>query len=140
MKLSTADETWRLLLECYLAQRPRVPAVAHQYNLSPVQVHVLSLLEPGSPQPMHAIAEKLACDASNVTGIIDRMEQRDLVQRVDNPDDGRVKMLSLTKRGRTTRENVLADLYRAPERVAALSKTEHQQLQALLRKSLSREG
>lgn len=89
---------------------------------------------------MHAIAEKLACDASNVTGIIDRMEQRDLVQRVDNPDDGRVKMLSLTKRGRTTRENVLADLYRAPERVAALSKTEHQQLQALLRKSLSREG
>ncbi len=138
MNLSSADETWRLLLECYLAQRPRIPAVAHQHDLSPVQVHVLSLLDPNAPQPMHRIAEKLACDASNVTGIIDRMEQRDLVKRVDHPDDGRVKMLSLTKRGLTTREEVLSDLYRAPESVAKLSETEQRQLQALLQKSLTK--
>lgn len=44
---------------------------------------MLSLL--GRPLPMRALAELLGCDASNVTGIVDRLEARGLVRREAAP-------------------------------------------------------
>jgi DNA-binding MarR family transcriptional regulator len=51
------------------------------------------------PVPMRDLACELRCDASNVTGIIDRLEQRGLVERRAAPTDRRVKSLVVTERG-----------------------------------------
>ena len=51
-----------------------------------MQAHVLRLLEPGAAAAdAHAGRGKLCCDASNVTGIVDRLEERGLVRRTPPP-------------------------------------------------------
>src|SRR5215470_16160072 len=91
-----AGETWQLLFELLLESRPHVPTVAATCELTEAQCHVLRLLEPESPTPMRRLADRLGCDASNITGIIDRLETRGLVERRACRHDRRVKELALT--------------------------------------------
>jgi DNA-binding MarR family transcriptional regulator len=56
------------------------------------------------------VAAHLKCDPSNVTGLIDRIEDRGLVERVVDPADRRVRLLALTSGGRRVREGLLAEL------------------------------
>ena len=81
------------------AQRAHLPPLAAELELSPAQCHVLHLIEPGRPVPMGQLAETLACDASNVTGLVDRLESRGLVRRRPSAADRRVKVLDLTPKG-----------------------------------------
>src|SRR6476619_7235233 len=81
-----ASEAWTLLFRLFVSQRGRVPQVASEFELSPMQAHVLRLLEPEEPLPMRTLARKLCCDASNVTGIVDRLEELGLVRRAAAPD------------------------------------------------------
>ena len=101
MKAATAHacEAWELLLKFFFSQRADLPALAAEFDLSPAQCHVLHLIEPGKPLPMGRLAETLACDASNVTGLVDRLECRGLVKRQPSPADRRQKVLGLTPAG-----------------------------------------
>jgi DNA-binding MarR family transcriptional regulator len=65
----------------------------------------MALRELNDPLPMRELAQRLCCDASNVTGIVDRLEARELVERRVAPDDRRVKHLVLTEEGRAVRES-----------------------------------
>ena len=80
----------------FFAQRGHLPACGTEFELSPIQCHVLHLIEPGRPLPMSRLADTLSCDASNVTGLVDRLEARGLVRRRPSPQDRRVKVLQLT--------------------------------------------
>src|SRR5438552_14831561 len=91
-----ACRAWQLLMKFFFAQRAHLPSLPAELDLSPVQCHVLHLIEPGRPLPMSRLAETLSCDASNVTGLVDRLESRDLVRRQPSPGDRRVKVLQLT--------------------------------------------
>ena len=51
-------------------------------------------MDPGVPLPMHKLATLLACDNSNVTGLVDRLEARGLVAREPYDRDRRVKHIS----------------------------------------------
>src|SRR5215475_6189289 len=104
---SEACEAWQLLLKFFFTQRADLPAMASEFELSPAQCHVLHLIEPDRPVPMGRIAEALACDASNVTGLIDRLESRGFVRRQPSPEDRRVKVLELTPAGTRLRAIVL---------------------------------
>ena len=68
-------------MKFFFAQRGHLPSSGAPFDLSPVQCHVLHLIEPGRPLPMSRLADTLSCDASNVTGLVDRLESRGLVQR-----------------------------------------------------------
>ncbi|MFJ1704790.1 MarR family winged helix-turn-helix transcriptional regulator [Kitasatospora sp. NPDC088346] len=83
-------------------------AVAAGRGLTLMQGKMLSLLR--RPMPMRTLADLLACDASNVTGIVDRLEARDLVRREADPTDRRVKLVLLTDAGRRTVEEIRAEL------------------------------
>ena len=101
-----AGRAWQLLVRVFFAQRGRLPAGA-RLDLSPVQCHVLHLIEPDRPMPMNRLAETLSCDASNVTGLVDRLESRGLVQRCPAPGDRRVKVLALTPAGARLRAQLV---------------------------------
>jgi DNA-binding MarR family transcriptional regulator len=60
-----------------------------------------------APLPMKEVAGRLHCDASNVTGLVDRLESRGLVERRVRPNDRRVKELVLTVEGRRIRRRVI---------------------------------
>src|SRR4051794_20346792 len=100
-------EAWHLLVQFFFTQRANLPPLAAELQLSPAQCHVLNLIEPGRPIPMGQLAETLACDASNVTGLVDRLESRGLVRRRPSDADRRVKVLDLTPTGTQLRTQLL---------------------------------
>jgi DNA-binding MarR family transcriptional regulator len=85
---------------------------------------------------MSEVARVLACDASNVTGIIDRLEDRGLVKRGDAPRDRRVKMLELTPEGAEVRAVLGERMGVPPEPLTDLSVADQRALRDLLRKAL----
>src|SRR5947209_17383862 len=106
-----ACRAWQLLMKFFFAQRAHLPSSGTEsgadFELSPAQCHVLHLIEPGRPLPMRRLADTLSCDASNVTGLVDRLESRGLVQRQSSARDRRVKVLQLTPTGTRLRAQVL---------------------------------
>jgi len=116
-----ACDAWQLLTQLFFAHRANLPTLAAELQLSPAQCHVLHLLEPGRPIPMGQLAETLACDASNVTGLVDRLESRGLVRRRASAEDRRVKVLDLTPKGSRLRalllDRMTAPLYRPIRRI-----------------------
>src|SRR5207245_11713566 len=100
MKPATPSSgAWPLLVRLFFAQRANLPPLAAELQLSPAQCHVLHLIEPDRPMPMGRLAETLACDASNVTGLVDRLESRGLVRRRASAADRRVEVPGLTPTG-----------------------------------------
>lgn len=132
---SDAGRAWQLLVRFFLAQRGRLAAV-EQGELSPVQCHVLHVLEPGRPVPMRQLADSLACDASNVTGLVDRLEARGLVARRPSPGDRRVKELDLTPSGSRLRAELLKGIAARPNPLARLTPREQRLLVRLLERLL----
>jgi DNA-binding MarR family transcriptional regulator len=106
-------------------------AAAAGLSLSWMQAHALRQLQPGTPLPMRALAGSLACDASNVTGVVDKLEERGLIERKAGRDR-RVKMLALTPEGQRLRGKLLARLFAPPPHFAALSGKDARRLADLL--------
>jgi len=72
--------------------------------------------------------------ASKVTGLIDRLEERGLVERQVDPNDRRVKLLVLTDTGRALRQAHVDRLYLDVPLKTELSPTDRRALRDLLRK------
>ena len=89
----------------------------------------------GDALPMNEAAGKLHCDPSNVTGIVDRLEARGLIERRHLTKDRRVKHLALTPAGRKMRRRVEAILSTAPG-VADLGASDQTALLNLLSRSV----
>lgn len=132
----TACRAWELLTRLLLEQRVQLPALAAEFDLSPVQCHVLHLLEPGQPVPMGRLAETLACDASNVTGLVDRLESRGLLQRQPSAADRRVKVLVLTPSGARVRVQLQKRLAAPPDPFRRLSTADQRALVRILERLL----
>ena len=91
-------------------------------------------LDEESGLPMHEIATRLACDNSNVTGIVDRLEARGLVTRRPGEQDRRVKYVVPTPLGTEVRAAMGSKLAQVPAAIERLSVED----QRLLRDVLAR--
>ena len=131
---TAADEAWTLLRELAMAQRGVVMGIAAELGLSPPQLFTLQALKGGEPVPMSDLAGVLRCDASNVTGLVDRLAARGLVERRPAAHDRRIRHLFLTDEGRQLRAAVGERLGRPPAGFDALSEAEARQLRDLLAK------
>jgi DNA-binding MarR family transcriptional regulator len=108
---------------------------AAEHSLTGAQARVLGLLSM-EPTPMRRIAQKLRCEPSNVTGIVDRLEARGLVERRPDPADRRVKIAGATEEGRGTARRLRESLDFAREPLAQLTAVERSVLRDLLRRML----
>jgi DNA-binding MarR family transcriptional regulator len=133
---SRACEAWELLFDLLMRQRTRLPQVAAEFELSEAQCDTLRLVEPGAGLPMRRLVEGLGCDASNVTGIVDRLEARGLVERTACRHDRRVRMVRLTPRGADIRARIVARISEPPEPIAGLPADDLVALCAILRRAL----
>jgi DNA-binding MarR family transcriptional regulator len=132
---SVAREAQQLFFEIGMTQRARVAQALAELGLTFAQAHALRLLDPERPLAMSALAQLLVCDASNVTGIADRLEARGLVERQSAGKDRRVKMLALTASGVALRERVYELMSEPPEAIAALSEEDQRALRDILRRA-----
>jgi DNA-binding MarR family transcriptional regulator len=133
---SGACQAWQLLVRFYFTQRAHLPPLAAELELSSAQCHLLHIIEPGRPLPMGRLAETLACDASNVTGLVDRLEARGLVRRRPSSEDRRVKVLDLTPTGSRLRAQLLDKMTAPPPSLDRLSPSEHRMLARILARLL----
>jgi len=138
LERSAASEAWSLIAELFTSQRTRFLAIASEFELAPAQLGALKALDPDEPVPMRELALALACDNSNVTGIVDRLEARGLVERRAAPHDRRIKMLVVTPAGADLRRQVKARMEEPPEHLKRLSAEEQEYLRDLLRKAMVR--
>lgn len=127
-----ASRAWQLLMRFFFVQRAQMPSLGAEFELSPVQCHVLHLLAPDQPMPMGRLAETLSCDASNVTGLVDRLESRKLIERRASSEDRRVKVLALTPAGARLRTLLQKRMAAPPDPLNRLTETELRTLVRLL--------
>ncbi|MFG2473694.1 MarR family winged helix-turn-helix transcriptional regulator [Streptomyces fagopyri] len=109
---------------------------AAEHALTGAQARLLGLLSL-EPLPMRRLAQKLKCEPSNVTGIVDRLEVRGLVERRPDPSDRRVKLAAATEEGRRVAHSLRESLRFAREPLAGLSREERVSLRDLLQRMLT---
>ena len=127
------DDFWPMVIEFTLSQRAWWIGLCEEFGLTAMQGHTLRLLDPDRPVAMSALADHLVCDASNVTGIVDKLESRGLIARQGAGHDRRVKMLAVTEKGRAMQERISSRMLEPPAAVAALSPVARRQLAEVLR-------
>jgi MarR family transcriptional regulator, organic hydroperoxide resistance regulator len=132
-----ASEAWGLMFQLFHRYgKGRAMAVASEFKLSPPQVMALRMLDPEQPMPMSELAGALRCDNSNVTGIVDRLEDRGLVERRSATHDRRVKMLTVTDDGARVRAEIIARFAQAPEPLAQLPLEDQRTLRDIMRRAV----
>ncbi|WP_232666466.1 MarR family winged helix-turn-helix transcriptional regulator [Pseudonocardia sp. TRM90224] len=96
-----------------------------------------ALREMTGPLTMRELAERMSCEPSNATFVVDKLEALGLIERHPHPTDRRAKRLVLTAAGTAQREQLLALLVQDSP-LAALSAAEQGTLHALLQRALAR--
>ena len=126
-------EIFRLVVTLSQTLLSRFEAEVTTLDLTVPQAMLLRELDDG--MPMNEVADKLHCDPSNVTGIVDRLERRGLITRRQLETDRRVKLLVLTPEGRRMKRRVESMLATSPG-LRRLGGADRIALRALLARSL----
>jgi DNA-binding MarR family transcriptional regulator len=109
--------------------------IADEEGLSIAQLDVLRRLRVHGPSPMRRLAEQMNCEASNLTGLVDRLEARSLVERRPDPNDRRIRLLALTSAGEAMSQKAWVAVARRC-RLTSLSDEDRELLADLLRRAI----
>ncbi|HZX03847.1 MarR family winged helix-turn-helix transcriptional regulator [Kribbella sp.] len=74
---------------------------------------VLNALADTPVRTQAALAEAIGADKSRIIGTLDELQQAGLIERTPDPDDRRVRLLSITAQGRATHRAVRKDIQAA---------------------------
>lgn len=99
---------WQVTL---LASRLRhdVAQFAENHGLSSSQMQALLLIEPKQQIPMNQLSCMISCDASYITGIVNKFTHLGYIRRQESSVDRRIKTIELTKEGVTFRSKLIRD-------------------------------
>ena len=113
-------------------------------NLTYPQSIVLAILEADGPMPISTLAEAAGSANSTISGVLDRLEQMELIQRIRSEKDRRVVYVALAPHYEDVREEIESSVLRKfPDLIGRMSPEEIEQIQtglAVLEKALSRPG
>ncbi|MDX2390510.1 MULTISPECIES: MarR family transcriptional regulator [unclassified Streptomyces] len=97
----------------------------------------VALREMSGPMTMRDLAERMSCEPSNTTFVIDKLEKQRLVERHPHPTDRRAKHLVLTPEGTELRARLIA-LLTVDSPLAGLAPQEQSVLHGLLERAITR--
>lgn len=105
-----------------------------RFDLTGPQYNVLRILRgAGEPLPTMKVAGQMLQKRPGVTGILDRLQKKDLVQRERSSEDRRVWLCSITEEGLQLLEEMEAPVRRANRKaVRGASRKELEELSALI--------
>lgn len=126
-----AREAWGLLAG--LVYPPPFLPIARDLGLRPPAFGTLRVLD--RPRTMSEVADLLHCDNSNVTGIVDVLEEKGLAVRRPSEQDRRVKLIGLTAEGSRLRGRLVRAVERPPEWLRRLSEADQRALRDLLQRA-----
>jgi DNA-binding MarR family transcriptional regulator len=96
-----------------------------------------ALREMTGPMTMRDLAERMSCEPSNATFVVDKLEKQGLIERRPHPTDRRAKHLVLTAEGTALRERLL-ELLSRDSPLAGLTADQQRVLQELLEQAIVR--
>ncbi|MFJ6478984.1 MULTISPECIES: MarR family winged helix-turn-helix transcriptional regulator [unclassified Streptomyces] len=96
-----------------------------------------ALREMSGPMTMRELAERMSCEPSNTTFVVDKLEKQSLIGRHPHPTDRRAKQLVLTAEGIALRERLLA-LLAVDSPLSGLAPEEQGVLRGLLERAVTR--
>ena len=119
---------------CAHMARERMDARMSRFGMTPAQTHVLlHLHQSGGQLPQRELLDSLKVKPSTVNGILDRMEEKGLVERTVSGTDARQRLVALTLAGRKREEQVKQAFLEAEALIVrGLTKEETDTLRALL--------
>ena len=132
---ASAARVWVVLARAYAAMSDYVERRVAAEGLCQSDFEVLELLLHQDAMPMSAIGGKVLLTNASMTTVIDRLDGRGFVTRKNDPNDRRIRIVELTKRGHA----FISDLYPRHLQdleavVRVLNPKERTQLRALLKK------
>lgn len=138
MKKYTFSNDFYYALTLFLLQaKQQIISVAAEFGLTSVQALTLLTIRSRGQQSMSELCRMYDCDASNITGIIDGLEQKDLVSRQPHPKDRRVKIVHLEPAGHELQKQLIHKIAEtSPQLFGNLTSAEAEQLAQLIQKSV----
>jgi DNA-binding MarR family transcriptional regulator len=124
-------EAWTLLSS--LVYPPPFAAIARELDLRPAAFGALKALE--QPRTMGELAKLLHCDNSNVTGIVDTLEDRTLAVRKPSEVDRRIKVVELSGQGEQLLKRLRREMAKPPAWMKDLSERDQQALRDILERA-----
>lgn len=95
-----------------------------------------ALRELTGPMTMRELADRMSCEPSNATFIVDNLAKKKLIERRPHPTDRRARQLVLTPEGNALRERLL-DLLAEDSPLAGLDADQQRALQELLERAIT---
>jgi len=125
-----------MLVDFSMSHRGSFFANLKEIGINPGHMRALFALQLDEPRPMGSLANMLQCDASNVTWMVDGLEDRGLVERRTLPSDRRVKTIVLTPEGVQVKGRLLEALYEPPAELLALDRDSLESLRSALARAI----
>src|SRR5207247_2019312 len=97
---NSSDTFYFALVSFLLQAKQQVVAISGEFGLTSIQALTLLQVDTIEAPSMSSFCKLYDCDASNITGIIDGLEQKGLVARRPHPSDRRIKIIHLEKAGK----------------------------------------
>jgi DNA-binding MarR family transcriptional regulator len=123
-KRALAASAWRPFARFFFDTARHRQRILGAEGLTPNDARALWTLEADAGRTMGELADQWACDASNATWIVDRLEERGLAERRGVPEDRRVKSVVLTALGARTRDRVLEQFFEPPPELLELDRSD----------------
>src|SRR3954452_9568994 len=124
-----------LLLVLVDSFKDRFEAAVEGADLNLAQGHLLMSLD--EPTQMSELARNMGFDASHITSIVDKLEERNLVERRPDANDRRVKRITTTPAGQKVRDQIEDQLLATMVPLAGLDRAQRVQLRDLLVRATS---
>lgn len=106
-----------------------------RYELNLTEFAVLELLYHKGEQPIQIIGKKVLLASSSITYVVDKLEEKGLLERIACPNDRRVIFGRLTEKGEKLMEEIFPQHEKAMAKIfSSLSKEEKEQAIELLKK------
>lgn len=129
-----AGQVWSLMFDYLIRSAPHRTRSLARRGLTPNDSRALFSLAADEGRTMRSLADAWQCDPSNATWIVDRLETLGLAERRTVPNDRRVKLVVLTRKGQKTRAALLKEFHHPPPELAALDREDLEGLLRVLRK------
>ncbi|MEW9503137.1 MarR family winged helix-turn-helix transcriptional regulator [Jeotgalibacillus marinus] len=106
-----------------------------EQGLNPTEFGVLELLYHKGKQPLQKIGDKILLASGSITYVVDKLEKKGYIRRIESPDDRRVTYAETTEAGNVFMASIFPMHEQSlHETMAVLSSEEQQQAIGLLKK------